>query len=92
MELVSAPITRVLPEGIEAADGVRAHDVIIYATGADVAWEGVGLNRGVYGENGRELREYWEELGGPQAYAGLAMPGVSSCRECADASSQTTSS
>lgn len=63
--------------GIETADGaLREHDVIIYATGADVAWEGVGVNRGVLGEGGRELRSYWESLGGPQAYAGLAVPHV----------------
>lgn len=78
VQLVNTPITHIRPEGIETADGqLREHDVIIYATGADVAWEGVGVNRGVFGEGGRELRAYWESLGGPQAYAGLAVPHVS---------------
>lgn len=88
---MSTPITHVRPRGIETADGaLREHDVIIYATGADVAWEGVGVNRAVRGEGGRELRAYWEALGGPQAYAGLAVPHVSRRLRGADASFQTT--
>jgi cation diffusion facilitator CzcD-associated flavoprotein CzcO len=55
-------------------------DVIIFATGSDVARHGVGLNVGLKGENGKELREFWEEIGGPQSYQGLAVPGVS--RSC----------
>lgn len=93
VELVNTPITHVRPEGIETADGqLREHDVIIYATGADVAWEGVGVNRQVFGEDGQELRAYWESLGGPQAYAGLAVPHVSALRDGGlTPSSRTTS-
>ena len=52
-------------------------DVIIFATGSDVARHGVGLNMGLHGEDDRELREFWRELGGPQSYRGLAVPSVS---------------
>lgn len=52
-------------------------DVIVFATGSDVARHGVGLNVGLYGEDGLELREFWKEIGGPQSYRGLAVPGVS---------------
>ena len=52
-------------------------DVIVFATGSDVARHGVGLNVGLYGEDGVELREFWKEIGGPQSYRGLAVPGVS---------------
>jgi hypothetical protein len=52
-------------------------DVIVFATGSDVARHGVGLNVGLYGEEGVELKEFWKEIGGPQSYRGLAVPGVS---------------
>jgi cation diffusion facilitator CzcD-associated flavoprotein CzcO len=52
-------------------------DVIVFATGSDVARHGVGLNVGLYGEDGVELKEFWKEIGGPQSYRGLAVPGVS---------------
>lgn len=77
VELVGTPIASVRPEGIETSDGkVREHDIIIYATGSDVSHTGLGLSQGVYGENGVELRAFWDKLGGPQAYgAGIAVPG-----------------
>jgi len=51
--------------------------VIIYATGSDVGENGVGLNKDVFGEGGVELRSWWKDIGGPQSYLGLAVPGVS---------------
>jgi hypothetical protein len=51
-------------------------DIIIYATGSDVARQGVGLNVGLKGQDGVELKEYWESIGGPQSYQGVAIPGV----------------
>ncbi len=36
--------------------------------------EGVGVNKDVRGEAGLELKAYWDAIGGPQAYAGLAVP------------------
>lgn len=78
VSLVNTRITRVHPTGIETADGtLREHDVIIFATGSDVPHEGVGVNRNVFGEGGKELRTYWDEVGGPKAYKGLAVPHVS---------------
>lgn len=39
-----------------------------------MAQHGLGLNVGLKGEGGVELREYWKSLGGPQAYLGVAVP------------------
>lgn len=49
-------------------------DVIIYATGSEVGRHGVGLNENLYGEDGLELKAYWESIGGPQSYLGIAVP------------------
>jgi len=76
--LVSEQITQITPSGIVTADGQqRDFDVIVYATGSDVAEHGVGVNEGLRGENEVELKEYWKSIGGPQSYLGLAVPGVS---------------
>jgi cation diffusion facilitator CzcD-associated flavoprotein CzcO len=55
-------------------------DVIIFATGSDVARHGVGLNVGLHGDDGKELKEFWNDIGGPQSYLGLADPGASRWR------------
>ena len=34
---------------------------------------GLGLNIGLHGEGGKELREYWEDIGGPQSFKGVAV-------------------
>ena len=36
------------------------------------------MNEGLKGQDGLELKEYWESLKGPEAYLGLAVPNVSS--------------
>lgn len=78
VELTNQTIVQVKPNGIETADGVlHEHDVIIYATGADVPIHGLGANINLHGEGGLELQEYWKSTGGPEAYRGLAVPGVS---------------
>ncbi|KAK4056613.1 CTD phosphatase Fcp1 [Microbotryomycetes sp. JL221] len=75
VELVSSKIVAVTQDGLETADGLsRTFDVIIFATGSDVAQHGLGLNKNVIGENGLELEKFWKEIGGPQAYRGLAVP------------------
>ncbi|KAL1407865.1 hypothetical protein Q8F55_007301 [Vanrija albida] len=75
VELTNTTITKVHPNGIETADGkLREHDVIIYATGSDVPYQGVGVNTNLHGEGGVELEQYWKSIGGPQAYAGVAVP------------------
>ena len=45
--------------------------------GSDVPRYGLGLNEGLKGQDGLELKEYWESLKGPEAYLGLAVPNVS---------------
>lgn len=77
VELVSSPIVGVSEKGLFTADG-REHelDVIVWATGFEVSSTGVGLNENVFGENGRELREVWEENGGAYGYQGILGPGV----------------
>ncbi|KAK4686740.1 hypothetical protein P7C73_g3384, partial [Tremellales sp. Uapishka_1] len=75
VHLTNSPITEITAGGIVTGDGVETKvDIIIYATGSDVAKHGVGVNVGLKGEDGLELRQYWEELNGPQAYLGLAVP------------------
>lgn len=52
----------------------REHDVIVYATGSDIGNHGLGANVHLFGEDGLELEKYWTSIGGPQAYAGIAVP------------------
>ncbi|ORY91546.1 hypothetical protein BCR35DRAFT_340447 [Leucosporidium creatinivorum] len=75
VHLVKEKLVSVNEEGLVTAEGtIHPFDVIIFATGADVAQHGLGLNIGLKGEGGVELREYWKSLGGPQAYLGVAVP------------------
>ncbi|KAI5479459.1 hypothetical protein MNV49_003603 [Pseudohyphozyma bogoriensis] len=75
--LVSSNIIGADANGLITADGVHHDlDVIIFATGASVPQQGLGLNKGVFGRDGKELSEIWKEKGGPEAYKGVAVPGV----------------
>ena len=66
-------IARILPNGIEAADGsVFECDVIVCATGFDVA-KMVG-NLTIKGVGGRDLGEEWGEED-PRSYLGMCVPG-----------------
>lgn len=66
-------IARVLPNGIEAADGsVFECDVIICATGFNVA-RMVG-NLTIKGADGRDLGQEWGDED-PRSYLGMCMPG-----------------
>ncbi|GAA6062495.1 hypothetical protein JCM10212_001868 [Sporobolomyces blumeae] len=77
VDLVSSPIVAVTETGIETADGRSFDlDVIVWATGFHVTNTGVGLNHGVYGEDGLELSETWKEAGGAFGYLGVAVPSV----------------
>lgn len=81
VELVGNKITEVVEHGLVTEDGThRQFDVVIYATGCDVAETGVGLNENVKGEAGLELREHWKSIGGPQAYRSTALPKVRATR------------
>ncbi len=75
VDVVTAPITRVTPTGIEDADG-RHHDVdtIIWATG--FAPRDFMFPMEVTGAGGRTLREAW--AGGPHAHLGMTVPGFPS--------------
>ena len=73
VELVTDPIARLTPDGIETAGGeVREVDVIVTATGYEVAkylwparYEGVG---------GVDLHDSWEAADGARAYIGMMVP------------------
>ncbi len=72
VELVTAPIERIAPDGVAAADGTtRRADVIIYGTGftsldflAPMSVTGLG---------GRRLHETWRD--GAEAYLGITVSG-----------------
>jgi cation diffusion facilitator CzcD-associated flavoprotein CzcO len=68
IDLKETPITAVTDTGIETADGLRAYDIIVWATGFDF---GTGaLNRmGVVGRDGLPLAEYWAD--GPLTHLGI---------------------
>ncbi|GAA6004417.1 flavin-containing monooxygenase [Rhodotorula paludigena] len=77
VELIADPIVAVDETGIITKSGRHVEvDCIAWATGFEVSETGVGLNKGVYGEDGRELREVWKERKGAYGYLGVAVPGV----------------
>ena len=72
VELVSEPIAKVTPNGIETADGVaREFDVIIYGTGFTASQFLKTFK--VVGRGGRELHDEW--AGDARAYLGMTTPG-----------------
>ena len=68
VDLRETPILRITETGIETADGVRAFDVIVWATGFDF---GTGALRrmGIRGRNGLPLEEHWGD--GPRTFLGI---------------------
>lgn len=70
--LVTEPITRVRPDGVELADGRSIPlDVIVLATGFRSTEFLVPMQ--IIGRDGRRLEEDWAK--GAQAYLGLSLPG-----------------
>lgn len=71
VELVTEGITRIVPEGIETADG-RVHelDAIVLATGFKV----FDVPYAVTGLGGTDLVEYWDQ-NRMRAYQGVGVPG-----------------
>ena len=72
VDLVTDPIRRIVPAGVETADG-RVHEVdaIVFATGF-----ALGLARApfpVFGRGGRALDDTWQ--GGAVAYKGMTVSG-----------------
>ncbi|MDH2424327.1 NAD(P)/FAD-dependent oxidoreductase [Sphaerisporangium sp. TRM90804] len=71
VELVTEPIARVRPEGVETADGaVREADTIIYATGFRATEFLAPIE--ITGRDGHRLDEAWK--GRAEAYLGVAVP------------------
>jgi 4-hydroxyacetophenone monooxygenase len=72
VELVTDPIARLTPKGIETADGtVREVDTIVTATGFQVVkylWPARYTGKG-----GVDLHDYWA-VDGPRAYLGMMVP------------------
>jgi 4-hydroxyacetophenone monooxygenase len=72
VELVRAPLDRVVSDGIVTADGTHHQvDVICYATGFrsnDFLWP-----MDITGVDGRRLRDEWGDE--PKAYLGITVPG-----------------
>ncbi|MGH7010048.1 MAG: flavin-containing monooxygenase [Caulobacteraceae bacterium] len=72
VELVTAPIARIAPEGIVTAEGaLHQADVLIFGTGFHASrflWP-----MKIFGRGGVELHERWN--GDPRAYLGMTTPG-----------------
>jgi cation diffusion facilitator CzcD-associated flavoprotein CzcO len=72
VDVVTAPITRILPSGVLTADGVEhPADTIIWATGF-TATEFL-TPMAVAGAGGRDLRAAWRD--GAEAYLGISVAG-----------------
>jgi len=72
VELVTTPIRRFTPEGIETLDGeVHAADTVIFATGFDSTHFLAPLD--VTGRDGVSLEEVWRD--GAEAYLGMMVTG-----------------
>jgi cation diffusion facilitator CzcD-associated flavoprotein CzcO len=75
VDLVTAPIARITPTGVEDAEG-RHHEVdtIIYATG--FATTGFMFPMAINGADGQSLVDVWAK--GPHAHLGMTVPGFPS--------------
>lgn len=72
VDLVTEPIARIVPDGIETKGGaVHPFDVIVLATGFDVGLASAPFR--VLGRGGRSLDEAWS--GGAVAYKGMSVSG-----------------
>ncbi|ODU56455.1 MAG: monooxygenase [Comamonadaceae bacterium SCN 68-20] len=73
VELVTEPIRRIAPDGVETADGqLRQADILVYATGFRLTELAARL--GITGTQRRTLAQAWADEG-PTAYLGLSVPG-----------------
>ena len=74
VDLVSTPIKRLVPKGIETIDGeVHECDLIVTCTGYAVSkylWP-----TRYKGDHGQDLHDEWDAGDGPRAYIGLMHPG-----------------
>ena len=75
VELVTDSIERITETGIVTSDGKeREIDTLIYGTGFQVFQKGSVPTFRVYGRNGQEISDYWEE-NRYQAFEGATVPG-----------------
>jgi cation diffusion facilitator CzcD-associated flavoprotein CzcO len=75
VELVTAPIERITPTGIQTSDGTeRAVDVLITATGFKIMDEQEPVPFPIYGRDGQELGKWWLEHRF-QSYQGVSVVG-----------------
>jgi cation diffusion facilitator CzcD-associated flavoprotein CzcO len=72
VDLRETPIVRVAETGIETTDGLREHDVIVWATGFDFG-TGAMLHMGIRGRDGLALTDHWAE--GPTTFLGVQTHG-----------------
>lgn len=73
MDLRTAPIRAVTPDGIDTEQGACELDVIIYATGFD-AMTGALSRIDIRGRDGMSLKDFWATEG-PLCYLGLSVAG-----------------
>ncbi|WP_018657781.1 flavin-containing monooxygenase [Actinomadura flavalba] len=72
VDVVTAPIERIVPDGVVTRDGIRRPaDVLIHATG--FAASGFLAPMRITGRDGRELREVWRD--GAEAHLGITVHG-----------------
>lgn len=72
VSVVTTPIERLTPAGIETSDGLeRSYDVIIYATGFNATDFLAPME--IVGRDGRSLRATWGQR--PLAHRGVCIPG-----------------
>jgi cation diffusion facilitator CzcD-associated flavoprotein CzcO len=72
VEIVTDPIARITPEGIETRSGRRvALDVIVWGTGFETA--GLLMPIDIVGRSGRRLHDEWKQ--GAEAHRGVAVAG-----------------
>lgn len=75
VELITDPIVRITPSGIETRDGkVREIDTLICATGFQVFAPGTVPSCEIVGRGGQEIGDYWTKHR-YQAYQGITVPG-----------------
>ncbi len=72
VDVRSAPIEEITPNGLRAGGKDYELDVIVFATGFD-AVTGALLNIDIRGRDGLTLREKWED--GPRTYLGIQIAG-----------------
>jgi cation diffusion facilitator CzcD-associated flavoprotein CzcO len=72
VDLHETPILDMTATGIETADGVRAFDIVVWATGFDFG-TGALLRMGIVGRGGLTLAEHWAE--GPKTFLGIQTAG-----------------